>query len=254
MPSRRGSPSCWCPDAGLRCYVGARYGFWRGRLLPGRIRHVNGRERRPLDIMSIAAFGAKVAVDEAGPAARQRDNGRADTVKTLEHVVVDPADLALGADGLAALRIPHHDISIGADADPALARIDIEDAGNVGGRHRDKLLLCQPPGMDTGGPQERHAILESAGAVGDFAEIADAQALLFSRERTVIGGDDLQRARLQPGPQTFLMALVAERRRHHAPRGVVPVLVLVLVGVEQQMLDQRLAEHALSGGARPRNR
>jgi hypothetical protein len=42
------------------------------------------------------------------------------------------------------------------------------------------------------------------------------------------------------------MLLVAERRRHHAPRGVVPVGVEVFGLIQRQVLDQRLAPDALA--------
>ena len=50
------------------------------------------------------------------------------------------------------------------------------------------------------------------------------------------------------------MDLVAEGRRHHAPRGVLPVLVVVLAFVEHQMLDERLAVNPLAERPRPRDR
>jgi hypothetical protein len=50
------------------------------------------------------------------------------------------------------------------------------------------------------------------------------------------------------------MFLRPERRRHHAPRRMVPVPVAVFVLVEHQMLDQGLAVDALAGGPRPRDR
>src|ERR1700728_1486220 len=50
------------------------------------------------------------------------------------------------------------------------------------------------------------------------------------------------------------MTLVPERRRHYPSRGMIPAPVFIFAGIEQQMLDQWLAEHALSGGARSRNR
>ncbi|MGY3406614.1 hypothetical protein ACVWZV_002727 [Bradyrhizobium sp. GM5.1] len=62
----------------------------------------------------------------------------------------------------------------------------------------------------------------------------------------VVGRDHLQRAGLQTGPKTILMRPVAERRRHHALRGMIPVLVLIFTGVQQQVLDQRLAIDALA--------
>ena len=66
---------------------------------------------------------------------------------------------------LVACRIPDHEIGVGADRDRALARIDVEDAGDVGRGHRDEFFLGQPPGIDARGPQHRQAVLEPAGAV-----------------------------------------------------------------------------------------
>src|ERR1700743_3479537 len=45
------------------------------------------------------------------------------------------------------------------------------------------------------------------------------------------------------------MNLVAEGRRHDAPRRVLPILVVVLALVEHEMLDQRLAIDALAKSA-----
>src|SRR5205823_11051861 len=112
----------------------------------------------------------------------------------------------------------------------------------------------QSPGIDARGPQRRHAVLKPAGAVRDLAEIANAEPLLLRCESAVIGRDHLQRARLKPSPQTVLMRPVAERRRHHATRRMVPALVLIVARIEQEMLDQRLAIDAFSRGAGARDR
>jgi hypothetical protein len=69
----------------------------------------------------------------------------------------------------------------------------------------------------------------------------------------MVGGDDMQRSRLQAGPQARLMVFRPKRRRHHAPRRVIPILVEILAVVEHEMLDQRFAEDALAGSARPRD-
>src|ERR1700729_1493835 len=45
------------------------------------------------------------------------------------------------------------------------------------------------------------------------------------------------------------MDLIAERRRHDAPRRVLPIRVIVLALVEHEMLDQRLAIDALAKSA-----
>ncbi len=50
------------------------------------------------------------------------------------------------------------------------------------------------------------------------------------------------------------MRFVAEGRRHHALRGMVPALVLIFALIEQEVLDQGLAKDALAAGSRPRDR
>ena len=47
------------------------------------------------------------------------------------------------------------------------------------------------------------------------------------------------------------MHLIAERRRHHTARGMVPVFVEILALVQRQMLDQRLAPNTLALLTRP---
>src|ERR1700683_4780331 len=50
------------------------------------------------------------------------------------------------------------------------------------------------------------------------------------------------------------MLFSAERRRHHAARGVFPILVAVFALVEHEVLDDRLAIDALAGSAGARDR
>jgi hypothetical protein len=61
---------------GSRRYVGASHGSRRALLLPGRIGDMDRRERPTLDIMSIAAFGAKLAAGPGDLAARDGDDRR----------------------------------------------------------------------------------------------------------------------------------------------------------------------------------
>ena len=63
-----------------------------------------------------------------------------------------------------------------------------------------------------------------------------------------------KRAGLQPGPQTVLMHLVAERWRHHPLGGMVPVGMGIFAVVQGQVLDQRLAPDALALLARAPDR
>ena len=71
-------------------------------------------------------------------------------------------------------------------------------------------------------PQHRHAVLEAAGAVRDLGEIADAHALLLGGEGAMVGGDHLQRAGRQAGPQRILVAscrgrAATSRGARHSP-------------------------------------
>ena len=50
------------------------------------------------------------------------------------------------------------------------------------------------------------------------------------------------------------MLLVAERGRHHAARGMVPIGVEIFAFIQRQVLDQRLAPHALAQGPRAPDR
>ncbi len=70
----------------------------------------------------------------------------------------------------------------------------------------------------------------------------------------MIGGDDLQRARLQPGPQRILVGLVAEWRAHDTAGGMVPILVEILGVIEGQMLDQGFAIDPFALLTRPADR
>ena len=47
------------------------------------------------------------------------------------------------------------------------------------------------------------------------------------------------------------MLFVAERRRHHAPRRMIPIGVGIFAIIQRQMLDQRLAPDALARHPRP---
>ena len=49
------------------------------------------------------------------------------------------------------------------------------------------------------------------------------------------------------------MLLVAERRRHHTARGMVPIGVEILAFIQRQMLDQRLAPDPFALHARTAN-
>ena len=84
------------------------------------------------------------------------------------------------------------------------------------------------PCPNTMGPEHRHPVLEAPGPVRDLGEIAHAGALLLCGEGAMIRRHHRQGARGETGPEAVLMLLVSEGRRHHAPRGMVPVGVEIL--------------------------
>ncbi len=51
---------------------------------------------------------------------------------------------------------------------------------------------------------------------GILVKLPTPVLLLLGGEGAMVGGDHLQRARRQAGPQQILVALVAEGRAHHA--------------------------------------
>ena len=73
-------------------------------------------------------------------AARQRVARQALHFDAFEHVVVDDRDLLVGADRLRRLRVPDDDVGVGAGQDRALARIEIENARDVGRGHGDEFV------------------------------------------------------------------------------------------------------------------
>ena len=180
-------------------------------------------------------------------------HGHARHRHALEDVVVDLLVMGLGRDGAAGLGIPHHDVGVGADADRALARVDVEDLRGVGRGDPHELVGRQPAGSHAIVPEDRHAIFHAAGAVGDLGEVGAAHRLLRRAKAAVVGCRGLQIARLQAAPQDFLVLLGPERRAHHVRRRHVPVGIAIDRIIDHEVAGQHLAEHALALVARARD-
>ena len=135
---------------------------------------------------------------------------------------------ALAAERLAPLRVPHHDVGVGTDAQVALRRPQPERARRrlraqphpVGGRDApggDALPHQAEPGLDAGQP------------AGDLGEVgppvgtrASAGAPVGDGERAVVGGDGVHRAGRHAVPELFGVPRVAQRRRAHERLAVGP--------------------------------
>src|SRR5688572_8722009 len=203
-------------------------------------------ERRAIDVTARALDDVELAV---GPHHLALADGVARDAlhrHAFEDVEVDVLVMRLGRDSARACRVPHHEVGVGADADRAFARIDVEDLRSVGGGDLHELARRHAAGADAVMPQHRHAVLDAAGAVRDLGEVVAASRLLIGAEAAVIGGGGLQIAGLQRAPQIFLVLLGPERRAHHVRRRIVPVGMAIDRVIDQQMAGEHLAIDALA--------
>ncbi|MNJ43009.1 hypothetical protein D3C77_379940 [compost metagenome] len=156
-----------------------------------------------------------------------------------------------GRDGPGALRVPEHQVGIGAHAQGALAREQVEDLRGIGGGQRDKILHRQFPAVHPFIPEHSHAVFDAGGAVGNAAEVVASDGFLLGTEAAVVGGGGVQVARLQAAPERFLVAVLAwaEGWTHHIAGCGLPVGMAVDTVVQQQVPGQYLAVHRLAFGA-----
>ena len=164
----------------------------------------------------------------------------------FEDVEVDVLVVGLGRDGAFGVGVPDHDVGVAADPDRALARVQIEDLGGIGGGQADEVLGGEAPGVDAFVPQHRHAVLDPGGAVGNLREVVLAHLLLLGAEAAVIGGGGLQVSGLDAAPQCLTVLQRAERRAHHVAGREFPALVLIDLFIDQQMACQHLAVDRLT--------
>ena len=105
------------------------------------------------------------------------------------------------------VRIPHHHVGVGARRNDALLRVHAEHA------RRRRAASFYPTlerelAFDYALVQQLHAVLDSADAVRDRGEVAEAEFfLVLHAERAVIGADDRQLVHTQALPQVALVTV-----------------------------------------------
>src|SRR5690606_18027568 len=110
-----------------------------------------------------------------------------------------------GADAGVPVRVVDDDVGVGSRLDDALRAVEAEHARGRGARELDPALEGQLAGHDAL-VHEIHAVLDGADAVGDLAEVAEAELLLILHaERAVVGGDHLQVVGAQRLPHGVLV-------------------------------------------------
>lgn len=198
---------------------------------------------RPFDVAPGTTLGAQVAVGPDQLALADGVAGDATHGLAFEDVEVHLLMVRGGRDGPRALRVPQHQVGIGADAQGALAREQVEDLRGVGRGQGDEVLHRQLAAVDPFVPEHCHAVLDAGGTVGDAAEVVAPGGFLFGAEAAVVGGGGVQVARLQAVPQCFLMAVLAraKRRAHDVAGSGLPVGVAVDAVVQQQVAGQYFA-------------
>ena len=96
--------------------------------------------------------------------------------------------MGLSADGVLAVGIKNHQISITAHGDRALARVQAEKLRGSRANEFHEAVHAESSRCDAARVNQAHAVLNSGSAVGDFCEIVSPQfLLLLEAERTVVG-------------------------------------------------------------------
>src|SRR5690606_17302910 len=123
--------------------------------------------------------------------------------------------------------IPDDKISVSTRQHCTFLRIDVQNLGNVCRGDSHELVWRQTSSAHTARPQHRHTFFQTTRSIRNLGEIADAVTLLLGGECAMVGCDALQASGRKACPQTILVDLVAEWRRHHAACRIIPVLVMV---------------------------
>ena len=127
----------------------------------------------------------------------------------FEHAVVGVHVLGGGGDGVVGLWVPEEEVGVFAFGYNAFA-CEAEDAGWVGADEGYELLRGEEAGVDAVVPEELEAVFDAGAAVGDFGEVVLSERLLLGGKRAVVGGDDLQAAVGEGGPEGGVIFALAE--------------------------------------------
>src|SRR5215472_12536569 len=101
--------------------------------------------------------------------------------------------MSLRADGVLAMGIEDHKVSVATDGDRSLSRIEPKQLRRSRGCQFDEAVRAEAAARNSPRVNQAHAMLHSRAAVGNLREIVSAQLfLLLEAEGTVIGRNYLQ--------------------------------------------------------------
>ena len=125
------------------------------------------------------------------------------------------------------IRVPDHNVGIGAGKQGALARIQAEDFCRVRAVVGNELVGCNPARTHAGSPQYGQAVFDPGQSIRDFGEVIPAQLLAgdgnlvsfiddgprtIVKEWAVVRADRLQDTLRQALPQPGVILRRAHRR------------------------------------------
>src|SRR5580704_135637 len=174
---------------------------------------VHLRVSGPSEKLALSGTAQELVPFHDDAASGKNNVGHARHLNAFEHRVIHSHVVSLGADGVFALRIENHEISIAADRDGSLARVQAKEFCRGCGNQFNKSIHTETSLGYAAGVNQAHAMLNARTAVRYLGEVVASEFFLFLETKwTVIGGDDLQMIPLETVPEFFLMPFFPKRR------------------------------------------
>ncbi len=148
--------------------------------------------------------------------------------------------------------MPQHNVRIASDCKRSLARKQTKEFCRRGAGDLHKSIHAPAALHHAALIRNVHSILDARHAVRNLGEISLPHRFLLQRERTMIGGDGLQRVIAERAPQGFLIRALTNWRRANIFRAV-KTFVGVLFGREGEILRTRFAKSRDAARARRAN-
>ena len=156
--------------------------------------------------------------------------------EALERGIIDVRDLVGRGDASSFGRIDDDDVGVAARCEDTLARERAVELCRVFGQNLSHLLRRDAALGHALGVEQDAARLHAGQAAGDLREVALSGVLLRQGEAAMVGGDGLDRAVGQRGPEGLLIGLFAQRRCADEAGRVGIVRLVIAAVVEQEVV------------------
>src|ERR1051326_157698 len=147
-------------------------------------------------------------------AAQQHGAHRAFNLCSLVGIVIDVHMMRSGAQHLFAVRVEEHQISVTANGDGPLARIEAKQFGWSSCHQINKVLQVKALATHTTAVDEAYPCFNAGQTVRNLGEIIASQVFLTVKEEgAVVGGDGIEGATFQRRPERCCICLLTQRWR-----------------------------------------